>query len=72
MYYAIFWTIESKFYFWMFWQFLRLITDESIELCKQEIKAHMKANHTSIQKSYTFADPMFIFNESGSKKQKQA
>ena len=31
----------------------------------------MKAKHTSIQKSYVFADPMYIFNENGSKKQKQ-
>ena len=51
----------------VWWQ----ITDKSIQLCKDEIKAYIKAKHTSIQKSYIFADPMYIFSENGSKKQKQ-
>ena len=29
-------------YFWMFWQWASLISDESIHLCKNESKAHMK------------------------------
>ena len=33
--------------------------------------ANMKANHASIQKTYIFADPIHLFSENGSKKQKQ-
>ena len=36
-------------------------------MCKHETKAYMKAKHTSIQKLYIFADPMYIFSENGSK-----
>ena len=35
-------------------------------MCKHESKAYMKAKHTNIQKSYVFADPMYIFSENGS------
>ena len=30
---------------------------------KQEIKAYMKAKHTNIQRSYVFADLMYIFSD---------
>ena len=43
--------VWNEFYFRMFWQFACLISDESIHVCKHESIAHMKAKHTSIQKS---------------------
>ena len=51
----------------MFWRCARLILDESIHVCKHEIKAYMKAKHTNIRKSYVFADLMYIFSENVSK-----
>ena len=35
----------------MFWRFVRLISDESIHVCKLESKTYMKIKHRSIQKS---------------------
>ena len=51
----------------MFCQFARLISDENIHVCKHESKSYMKAKHTSIQESYVFKDPMYIFSETGSR-----
>ena len=45
----------------------RLISDESIHVCKHESKAYLKAKHTNIQKEYVFADPMYILIENDSK-----
>ena len=64
--YAIFRMLEMKYYFRMLSRCARLISDESIHVCKHESKTYMKAKHTNIQKSYVFADAMYIFSENGS------
>ena len=53
-------SFELEFYFPMFWLFARLISDQSIHVCKHESQANMKAKHTSIQKSY-FCRPNVYF-----------
>ena len=49
--------VNWNFYFWMFWQFARLISNKNIHVCKHNSKTYMKkismikAKHTIIQKS---------------------
>ena len=55
-----------EFYFRMFWQRARLISDESMHVGKRESKANIKTKHTNIQKSYVFEHPMYIVSVNGS------
>ena len=57
---------ELEFYFQMFCQFARLLSDETIHVRKHENKSFMKAKHTNIQESYVFAGPIYILSENGS------
>ena len=50
----------------MFGQFARVISDERIQVCKHECNVYMEAKHTSVRKSYFFADQIYNFNENGS------
>ena len=49
--------LNWNFYFWMFWQFARLISNKNIHVCKNNSKTYMKkismmkAKHIIIQKS---------------------
>ena len=55
-----------EFYFRLFLQCARLMSDENMHVCKHESKAYMKAKRVNIQKSHVFADLMYIFSENGS------